>query len=202
MDIDARRQAVGSRLNSLPSGPFDVLVVGETREHFTCLKDAMDYVRKYRNTSITIYGPRQNFDTIRSAIIDYIKELNSAEYNKGREVYSRWMSQSTSWEDYFEPKEMRIEAALKFDFKASWLKNGGETTPSSRSYEGNLVQIKGKSLKPIATKNTRPRSKSSKTFCLEPIRSIYMENSRISRKRGIPRLYWLPDLGSNQGPAD
>ena len=118
------------RLNSLPSGPLEVPVVGETREHFTRLKDAMDYVRKYRNTSMTMFGPRQNFDTIRSAIIDYIKELNNAEYDKGREVYSRWMSQSTYWEDYFEAKEMRIEAALKFDFEASWLKYGGETAPS------------------------------------------------------------------------
>ena len=61
---------------------------------------------------------------------DYIKELNGAEHSKAREIYSRWMSQSSSWEDYFEAKEMRIEAALKFDFAASWLKYGGEAAPS------------------------------------------------------------------------
>lgn len=107
-----------------------MIVVGETREHFTKLEDAIAYVRKYRNTAIAIYGPRSDFDSIHSAIVDYIKELNDAEHSKAREIYSRWMSQSSPWEDYFEAKEMRIEAALKFDFAASWLKYGGESTPS------------------------------------------------------------------------
>ena len=72
----------------------------------------------------TVYGDNKDFLRLRYRLIEVLDGVIERESN----VASRWMSEATTWGDYFEAKEARGGASSRYDTEATWLTYGGTIT--------------------------------------------------------------------------
>jgi hypothetical protein len=70
-----------------------------------------------------VYGDHKDFLRLRYRLIEVLDGVIERESN----VASRWMSEATTWGDYFEAKEARGGASSRYDTEVRWLTYGGKT---------------------------------------------------------------------------
>lgn len=102
---------------------FNVTILGSTRNTFSTFDNAVKYIRLFANSEQTVFGPRECFERIHRIIVEDVYD----EWGKEKAVYERWMINLPGNFDYFEFKDMRTASRAKYDFKATWLKYGGES---------------------------------------------------------------------------
>ena len=102
----------------------------EGRKTFPSLADALAYlepiVQLRKPRQMVVYGSRRAFANLR-------QKLKRATFNamaRDSEIINRWMSQTTSWSDYFECKDMREDAMRNRDLNVGWLTYGGPELPA------------------------------------------------------------------------
>jgi hypothetical protein len=112
------------------------LISNQEQKTFPSVAAALAYLRPIVSVgkpgARIMYGSRRAFDMLRQKL----KKATFDAIARDHEITNRWMSQASSWSDYYDFKDMREDAFRRHDISVGWLAYGGPELPVDSRSDG------------------------------------------------------------------